>query len=261
MTQKPTYAELEKRVQELEPLVGEIFRKEPPVKDPSIQGPSSFPKETNLQNIDLEEILAENSAEVIWQVDLSGRVAYVSPTVTKQMGYTPEEAANLHFKSLISESTVEGAERAFSKAVSGRTFQLIELEGKRKDGSIIPLEISVTPIISNDTVVGAQGIARDISDRRNSERKERETAQRLRLALECADQGIWEWNFETGMVAFDEIALGMLNHDLNTPPRKSEWWFDQIHPEDRPQMEKAFEKYLAGESDRYRMEFRIRKAI
>ena len=54
-------------------------------------------------------LIAENSIDDIWQLDLEGNVTYVSPAKEKLFGYTPEEAKKMHFSEFIDESDLSTA--------------------------------------------------------------------------------------------------------------------------------------------------------
>jgi len=73
----------------------------------------------------------------------------------------------------------------------------------------------------------------NIDKREKTERSLQEAMKRLHLAMESAEQGVWEWDFETGLVTFDDIALKMLDYGSDLQPVKGEWWIEQIHPDDR----------------------------
>ena len=154
-------------------------------------------------------------------------------------------------------------------------------------GHVTLKNVLFAPLIFHDTTVGLIGLANkstdfdekdakiatsfgslaavalqnshNIDEREKTERSLQEAMKRLHLAMESAEQGVWEWNFETGLVTFDEIALKMLDYESDLQPVKGEWWIEQIHPDDRRQVEKALNRYLSGESKRYNTEFRLRR--
>ncbi len=110
-------------------------------------------------------IIAESSREIIWQLGLDGNLSFVSPSVKAVLGYEPEEATGLGLSAFIHMREVPRAAKAFAKAVAGDEYQLVEIEARHKNGSMIPIEVSVTPIRRNRRVIGVQGIARDITER------------------------------------------------------------------------------------------------
>jgi len=136
-------------------------------------------------------LIAETSAEDIWQLDLTGQVTYASPAVQKLFGYTPDEAVSLGFSAFFPESEIERGTEAFSRALSGHRNQLLEFTGRRKDGSLVPIEVSVNPIIQNGMIIGVQGIARDITERKLAEEALRESEDRYRDLVEESLDGIF----------------------------------------------------------------------
>ena len=132
----------------------------------------------------LYRLIVENTTEDIWQLDLNGRVVFVSKAVERLFGYTVAEALQLDFGTFFTEKELPAAHVAFKKALSGVDRQLLELSGKRKDGSTIPVEVSITPIRRRGGIIGVQGIARDITDRRLAEELSRINYQKYRLVYD-----------------------------------------------------------------------------
>ena len=108
-------------------------------------------------------------------------------------------------------------------------------------------------------LIALEGFIADITDRKIAEQRERDAMALLRLAMESADEGVWEWNHETDLITFDEIALRMLGYEPDMPKKTSEWWFSRLHPDDRPFIEQAYSAYISGESSKYSVEFRLRR--
>jgi PAS domain S-box-containing protein len=65
--------------------------------------------------------------------------------------------------------------------------------------------VSTTPVFDkNKKVIGSVHVARDISERRQSEQKLQEAQHKLNIALENAKIGVWEWDIATDKVKWDE---------------------------------------------------------
>lgn|GEM_PF-3429471 len=110
--------------------------------------------------------ITEASSEGIWQLDLRGRFIYVSKAAENIFGYTPEEALELGFAAFFVDSDLETAKGAFQKAVAGLEYQLLELTGRTKKGEPIPIEVSAMPFRREGKIIGVQGVARDITERK-----------------------------------------------------------------------------------------------
>ncbi|HEX7091930.1 MAG TPA: ATP-binding protein [Longimicrobiales bacterium] len=87
-------------------------------------------------------------------------------------------------------------------------------------------------------------------------RVERErAAARLRLALEAAQVGTWDWDVRTGAVTWSRELEAIYGSDPELVPRSVEELWQAAHPEDRARVRAAIERALeSGES--YHLEFR-----
>jgi diguanylate cyclase (GGDEF)-like protein/PAS domain S-box-containing protein len=83
--------------------------------------------------------------------------------------------------------------------------------------------------------------------------------KRLELVIEAAAVGVWDWEVQTGEVAFNkrwaEIS-GYTPEELT--PMTFEIWKDGVHPDDGPMVLERIEKHLDGTLDFFSAELRIR---
>lgn len=86
----------------------------------------------------------------------------------------------------------------------------------------------------------------------------RESEERLRLALAAASQGMYDLDLTTGQVKISAEYATMLGFDPQTFRLTFDSWLDNLHPEDRPRVERAYDDYVAGRRAEYRIEFRQR---
>ena len=124
--------------------------------------------------------IAERSFDCIFTVDVEGRLTYVSPAAKAIVGFTPEELVGKSAFTFLPESETAKAVPLFSRPNSGETLDGVRTEFLRKDGSKVFVEISVSPIVKDGKAIGAQGIVRDITERRRME----ETLKEQYLTLE-----------------------------------------------------------------------------
>ena len=88
-----------------------------------------------------------------------------------------------------------------------------ELEVLSKDGRRVPLEVSSRLIVRDGRPVGVQGIARDVSERRRAEQALRESEERYALAVQGANDGLWDWNLTANEIYWSPRWKAMLGHD------------------------------------------------
>ncbi|KAF5088306.1 MULTISPECIES: diguanylate cyclase [Acetobacterium] len=125
------------------------------------------------QSEERHRLLADNAADVIWTMDLTGRFTYISPSVEKLRGYTVEEVMAQSQEEVLCPGSLvqmhEGLARAINSVQNGLPFQVYrgELEQPCKDGTTVWTEATVSGIYSEDgRFVGMLGVTRDISERK-----------------------------------------------------------------------------------------------
>jgi len=97
----------------------------------------------------------------------------------------------------------------------------------------------------------------DITERKRAEQALQENEERLDLALSVANDGIWDWHIGNNTVFFDRRYYTMAGYEPNEFPGEFIEWEKRVHPDDIQQTKFAIEKYLAGESGGYDVEFRF----
>ena len=101
-------------------------------------------------------------------------------------------------------------------------------------------------------------LRREVAEREEAQRALSESEARLRMALQAANQGIYDLNVQTGECTVSPEYALMLGHDPTTFRETNAAWLERLHPEDRELVGGAYRAYLAGELAEYRVEFRSR---
>lgn len=113
--------------------------------------------------------ITERSYDGVLTLDLEGKITYVSPAVERIGGYKPDEVLGRHFQEFFMEAELSKLAQAFDEAMQGRVVENLQLDGKKKDGSLCILECNGSPVLQNGRVVGAQAVFREITQRRKAE--------------------------------------------------------------------------------------------
>ncbi|MCB1918957.1 MAG: EAL domain-containing protein [Candidatus Competibacteraceae bacterium] len=101
-------------------------------------------------------------------------------------------------------------------------------------------------------------LEQEIGERKRAEAALRENEERLRLALEGANQGLYDLNVRTGMAIVSPEYAQMLGYELKEFHETRAAWIERLHPDDRQSVAESYQRYIAGETPDYRMEFRQR---
>ena len=123
-------------------------------------------------------LLAENAWDVIWTMGIDGSITYVSPSVERVRGITPEVAAAQSLDQMLTPDSAAQVGQYFADLYvameAGEVPPIYhgEREYYRKDGSIMIGELQVIPQVdATGQVVQILGVTRDISERRYFEQE------------------------------------------------------------------------------------------
>jgi len=134
------------------------------------------------------EALLESAPDAILELDSHGRITLVNRMVEQLFGYTREELLGQAVEVLVPETlrTLHKTHRARYLHQPGTRpmGSGLELQARRQDGSLFPVEISLSPVRSASAIY-VTAIIRDITERKRAEQRQHEYEQRLRLMVEA----------------------------------------------------------------------------
>ena len=128
------------------------------------------------------------------------------------------------------------------RTVGHATF---ETGHRRKDGTIVPVEINAHKIILQGRTV-VLSVVRDITNRKQWEATLRTNEERLNLAIESAYFGVWDLNVVTNDVVHNRRWTEMLGFLIDEMEKPSDWWGRRVHPDDYPLVEKSSMDHYSG---------------
>jgi hypothetical protein len=104
----------------------------------------------------------------------------------------------------------------------------------------------------------AIGTQTDITRLKEAEQELKTSQQRLELALEAANQGLYDLNVQTGEAIVNDGYARMIGEDPATFRETNAAWRERLHPEDREKVYQNYVDYIEGRISEYRVEFRHR---
>jgi PAS domain S-box-containing protein len=132
---------------------------------------------------------------------------------------------------------------------------------RRADGHTEWVRWEVRPWRKADGEVGGLIIFSEvITESRQAEETLRTKEERLRLALEATNQGLYDIDLRTGDTVVTAEYSSMLGYDPATFRETDDDWLELIHPEDRERVAATYRDYIAGHLPEYRVEYRQRTA-
>ena len=132
-----------------------------------------------------------------------------------------------------------------------------ELRLKRKDGGIVTILASAIAVRDkHGNIVEYRGINRDITKHKQAEKELAEITQRLQLAVNSAELGIWDWDTVNNSMVWDDPMLELYGLTRETFSGGIEAWHNGLHPEDRITTIEECQAALRGDKE-WDTEFRI----
>ena len=141
--------------------------------------------------------LFENARDAIYVHDLAGTYIRVNKAAERLSGYPREEIVGHSFWNFIAPDHIRRVKDHFCTKLAQQGETTYEADVLAKDGRRVPVEISSRAIYENGALVGVQGMARDITERKLAQdalqmfsRKliEAQEDERRRIARELHDQ-------------------------------------------------------------------------
>ena len=86
----------------------------------------------------------------------------------------------------------------------------------------------------------------------------RDSEERYALAIEGANDGLWDWDLRVDEVYYSPRWMHMLGLSQTEVPGSPDAWFSRVHAEDVEGLRRDIERHLAGETDHFSHEHRIR---
>jgi PAS domain S-box-containing protein len=175
----------------------------------------------------LFKTIANNSKDVLWIYNLTkNEFTFNSPSVFNLRGYTPEEAATQKMEDVFTPETLQMVNEQLPKRVqnflSGNEFtsdSVDEFQEYHKNGKIIETEVNTSFFINTDGSICVLGTTRDITSRKNLEK--RDLLQKSILELIVSGNSLLETlNKIVAAIEFDMpdsmVSIMTYNSDLKT---------------------------------------------
>ncbi len=170
MAEKPTYEELEKKIEHLENVIAD------------------------LRSQDYRD-LVENLNDVVYSVNGDGVIAFMSPPVESVLGYKNDEIAGRQYGEFVHPDDLELLDRSLSDILEGRAHPT-EYRVRTKAMGYRWVRTSSKPIFENGDFAGLRGVLTDIDERKKAEMALRESKQRFQKVFDDQMDAIFILNSE-----------------------------------------------------------------
>ncbi len=214
----------------------------------------------------LLQAMAEANPHVFYIYDLiEQRNVYTNRQLHTSLGYTPqeiEEMGMVFLTSLIHPDDLVALSNHFQQFETVQDGEILEIEYRMRHKNGEYRWFYSRDTLFTRTAEGQAkrilGTATDITKRKHIEEELKKNQDRLQLALEASEMGLWDWQIRTGEVYFSPQWKMMLGYEVGEIENRLESWERLVHPDDLPRAWEEITAYLEGHSQRYSLEFRMR---
>lgn len=203
----------------------------------------------------------DNAAIGMAFVAPDGRIVESNRSFAEMLGYTPAQLADLNFRDITYPEDLKHDVSQLERVLQG-VIDSYRMEKRyiTRDGRVIWCNLAVSASHDPETRQVLHLIAQveNIDQRKKAEAALSESESRWSFALESARHGVWDRDLVAGHTFYSPMwgaMLGLRQEEIGDGEDK---WLELIHPDDREKAEQLDQDCIAGTSDTFAAEFRMR---
>jgi PAS domain S-box-containing protein len=193
----------------------------------------------------------ENSAIGVAVTDLNGRFLATNHVYQTIVGYTEEELRAVNFLDVTHEDYREANWALITELLEGKRRQFqIEKKYLRKDGSSIWVSNNVSLVPGTERVPRfIMALSEDITQRKHAEEALQRSEAYLAEAQKLTHTGSWVWNVRTDALFWSQEVFRIYDYDPEKMAHPTWDFFERVHPEDRPKMERRKKRMASTQKE------------
>ncbi|WP_457916970.1 PAS domain-containing protein [Candidatus Lokiarchaeum ossiferum] len=201
--------------------------------------------------------LQNNIPDVLYKEDGRSQMSYISENIVNILGYTPSEITNEMWAKIVHPDDLPKLQKVSEQIFAeGMPFDL-EYRIYHKDGTLKWIHERALAIAEHKKKISSYGIISDITKRKEMEKRLKISEDRWTFALECNQDGVWDWNLVTNSVFFSENWKKMLGYAPDEISHDLMEWDKLVHPEDKVQAYSDINEHIQGKTEWYVNEHRL----
>ncbi len=153
--------------------------------------------------------------EGYYEVDLEGCFTFCNTAMCRMLGYSLSEMPGMHYRAYMDGEGAKRVFQVFNRVFrTGETERAVDYELIRKDGSRVPIEVSVSLLRSRDgRPAGFRGFSRDITARKRSEEALKQSEKKFRQIVENIRDIYFRCDLEGKLVMVSRSVLPKMGYD------------------------------------------------
>jgi diguanylate cyclase (GGDEF)-like protein/PAS domain S-box-containing protein len=186
-------------------------------------------------------------------VDHNGRITLWNDALERIAGCQREQALDRLLVDAMPALAHTELPRAISEALKTRSPQTLSHVGLPSAAGGRILQVKLLPVAGGVTLLW-----HDVTEKTRGEHALKRSEERLALAAEGANDGLWEWDLRTQELYLSGQWKAMMGLTTSASIGRPEEWTGRVHADDLGGLREALKVYLAGKADRFEHEHRIK---
>ncbi|GJL51083.1 MAG: hypothetical protein NPIRA01_23100 [Nitrospirales bacterium] len=210
-----------------------------------------------------QELILQSAGEGIYGIDCQGNTTFVNVAAAKMLGYAPEELLGVPMHSTIHHTKRDGSpypqeDCPTSTALKDAAVYHVEDEVLwRKDKTNFSAQYTCTSIRNNENKIeGAVVTFRDITEQKRYQNEILELSERLQIATQSAEIGIWDWDITNDKLTFDQRMYTLYGLSADSVHVTYETWANALHPHDCARVQEELQESLRSQTH-FHSHFRV----
>jgi len=207
----------------------------------------AYIKESSHEDEDLAllSLVAHNTTNAVVITDKDENITWVNDGFVRILGYTEAEVKGkkIYFFLEKAQEVSDKVKKRIRYSLDNKLAFTEEVKVTNKRDKSVWLELNGKPLFDEaNNHIGFMSTDNDITKRKHAEQEQRETLERLSLATDSAQIGVWEVDLTDGNTFWDEKMYDLYGFAKDTPFPPYKIFKKMMHPEDKEMMKKI----LAG---------------
>ena len=187
------------------------------------------------RHIDFEsQIKALSRSQAIIEFDVDGKVIDANQNFLDITGYHLDEIRGCHHSIFVTEEEKHSTRYVkFWEKLADGEYRTGEFRRLDKNGNELWIQASYNPIFDTDNnVAKILKFSTNITEKKRAEENLRKNLQRLDIATEAGQVGLWDWDLSSNKVAYSKIWMSLLGYEHSEHPNTFETFESLTHPDD-----------------------------
>jgi PAS domain S-box-containing protein len=189
-----------------------------------------------VKEIERLQAILDSVSSVVLEISAKGDILYANLAAVQMFGYSQAEFKNKCVADLVPERFNQGHQKylnpLFKMNIEQSTIESEDLPVLHESGQelLVTIDLKPSAISRQNSVIAT---LYESSKLKNAQDQLDNSNERLNLAKEAAQIGVWEFNVKTGQLIWDTQMFQLYDRDPNTFSGTVSEWNDTLHPDDK----------------------------